>query len=108
MSYAINTKANLTFTIANSMVNEIDVELEGKILEKCFIFYFDSKNQARNKVKEHKELETNLINISNKNKINAIHVNYEFNKKMSTQYFHHQEFQLISDMYLPYGMMRVV
>lgn len=81
MSYAINTKTNLTFTIANSMVNEIDVELEGKILEKCFIFYFDSKNQARNKVKEHKELETNLINISNKNKINAIHVNYEFSKK---------------------------
>lgn len=67
----------LNFAIANAMTDEIDVELEGKLLEKCFIFYFDSINQSRNKDKELLELKSSLHKISVENKINAIHVCYE-------------------------------
>ncbi|WP_343463591.1 hypothetical protein [Pantoea sp.] len=74
---AKNNKYNLNFTFANAMTNEIDAELEGKIIEKCFIFYFDAKNQTRNKEKERKELESSLAKIAHENKINAIHINYD-------------------------------
>jgi len=66
------------FAIANAMTNEVDAELEGKLLEKCFIFYFDAINQSRNKDKELLELKRNLHKISVENKIHAVHVCYEF------------------------------
>ena len=75
-----NSNANVIFNVANAMSNEIDPTLEGNIIEKCFIFYFDSKNQNRNKVNERKELEGNLTRIASKNKIKAIHINYEFDE----------------------------
>ncbi|PZW69867.1 hypothetical protein F471_01197 [Pseudomonas sp. URMO17WK12:I1] len=73
----IGGNSMLNFAIANAMTDEIDVELEGKLLEKCFIFYFDSINQSRNKDKELLELKSSLHKISVENKINAIHVCYE-------------------------------
>ncbi|MGY0074591.1 hypothetical protein [Vibrio proteolyticus] len=75
---AVNTAMNVQFTVANAMSNEVDAELEGQILEKCFIFYFNSKNQTRNKEKERRELENNLVKLSADHKIKAIHVSYEF------------------------------
>ncbi len=75
---AISSKSMLNFTIANAMTDEINVELEGSLLEKCFIFYFDSENQNRNKDKELLELKKSLRKISIENKINSIHVCYEF------------------------------
>ncbi|GHX14117.1 TPA: hypothetical protein I6187_003534 [Vibrio cholerae] len=78
LSQVFVPEVNIQFNIANSMTNEVDVELEGQILEKCFIFYFDSKNQTRNKSNERKELEGSLVKIANENKIKAIHIAYEF------------------------------
>ncbi|MCG7497814.1 hypothetical protein MHO82_13165 [Vibrio sp. Of7-15] len=78
LSHAKNNDKLVNFTIPNSMTNEIDVELEGQILEKCFIFYFDSMNQTRNKENEYSELEKSLVKLSNENKIKSIHISYEF------------------------------
>ena len=75
---AINTQLNVNFHVANAITNEVDVELEGQILEKCFLFYFDSENQTRNKDKERRELENNLLALAKENKIKEIHVAYEF------------------------------
>ncbi len=75
-----NTNASVVFNVANAMSNEIPPTLEGHIIEKCFIFYFDSKNQNRNKVKERTELEGNLTKLATRNKIKEIHINYEFDK----------------------------
>jgi len=75
---AISGDSMLNFAIANAMTDEVDVELEGKLLEKCFIFYFDAINQSRNKDKELLELKSSLHKISAENKIHAVHVCYEF------------------------------
>ena len=66
------------FVIPNSMTDEIGVELEGKVIEKCFIFYFDAINQSRNKKKELSELKNSLVKMAQENKINSIYFYYEF------------------------------
>lgn len=71
----------LSFAFANSMTDEVDVELEGKLLEKCFIFYFDAAGQNRNKKNELSELDKNLRRISKEQKINKIRIHYEIEKK---------------------------
>ncbi|WP_122469093.1 hypothetical protein [Pseudomonas viridiflava] len=81
--FKITTKANnqkfmLNFAVANAITDEIDVELEGKILEKCFIFYFDAAGQDRNKKNELAELKTNLQGLSEDQNIKKIHFHYEF------------------------------
>ncbi|QJY36181.1 hypothetical protein HOO69_05945 [Vibrio europaeus] len=75
---AVNSDKNVHIHITNAMTNEINAELEGKILEKCFIFYFNSKIQTRNKENEYRELENNLIKLATENKIKSIHIGYEF------------------------------
>jgi hypothetical protein len=72
---------NMSFMLANAMIDEINVDLEGSILEKCFILYFDSDNQFRNKDKECKELRKNLIKLSEENKINSLSIYYTFPDK---------------------------
>lgn len=68
----------LNFAMANAMTDEVNVELEGKILEKCFIFYFDAAGQNRNKKNELAEFKKNLQSISREQKITKIRVHYEF------------------------------
>lgn len=75
---AVNNQAMLNFVISNAMTDELDAELEGKLIEKCFIFYFDALSQNRNKDTEMKELKNNLDKIHNENKINKVNFIYEF------------------------------
>ncbi|MEN9657304.1 MAG: hypothetical protein RL571_769 [Pseudomonadota bacterium] len=75
---AVNNESLLDFIVPNAMTDEIGVELEGNIIEKSFIFYFDSINQNRNKDSELSELKNNLIKINNNNKIKSIFFYYEF------------------------------
>lgn len=83
---ALHAEKGVGFLFANAMIDEIDVELEGKILEKCFIEYFDSSNQLENKDKERAELRNNLTKLARDNRINSILVNYEFG--LDTEYWH--------------------
>ena len=66
------------FSIANSLIDEVKVDLEGLIIEKCLILYFDANNQTKNKIRERSELKNNLNTLSSDNKIDLIHFIYEF------------------------------
>ena len=73
----INDNSMLKFILPNAMTNEIGAEVEGKIIEKCFILYFDSENQTKNKEKERCELTNNLRKMVAENNIKSVHINYE-------------------------------
>lgn len=75
---AISKKHLFNFTLPNAMTNEINAELEGKLIEKSLILYFDSFSQNRNKEKEYSELKENLSKIKKENNIKSIQFNYEF------------------------------
>jgi len=75
---ATSKNSMFNFVIPNSMTDEIESELEGKVIEKCFIFYFDAINQSRNKKKELSELKNSLIKMAQENKIGSITFYYEF------------------------------
>ncbi|MBA6131726.1 MULTISPECIES: hypothetical protein [Pseudomonas] len=75
---ASNENFMLDFAMANAMTDEVNVDLEGKIIEKCFILYFDAAGQDRNKKNELAELAKNLRRLSEERKINRIFVHYEF------------------------------
>lgn len=77
MTKASNSSHMLDFLVANSMIDEITAELEGKLIEKCFISYFNSSLQWKNKIGEQQELNNNLTRIAKKNKINSIQIHYE-------------------------------
>jgi hypothetical protein len=72
-----NTQYMLNFMFANAMTDEIGSDLEGRIIEKCFISYFDSENQTRARDKEYAELRNNLGVLVSQNKINSIQFVYE-------------------------------
>jgi hypothetical protein len=78
---AKNIDFKFNFIVPNSMIDEIQVDLEGQILEKCLILYFDSDNQTKNKDKESGELKQKLIKISKENYINSIHFCYELERQ---------------------------
>ncbi|HHQ4599991.1 hypothetical protein J1F21_08840 [Aeromonas veronii] len=75
---ATSKSSMLNFVIPNSMTDEIGSELEGKVIEKCFIFYFDAINQSRNKKTELSELKNSLVKMAKENKIGSITFYYEF------------------------------
>ena len=71
---------NKKIIFPNSMSDEINLDDEGLIIEKCLILYFNSQNQIKNRKAEKTELENYLINISNNKKIKSIQFHYEFEK----------------------------
>jgi hypothetical protein len=77
---AISQNMMWHFVMPNAMTDEIGAELEGKLIEKCLIFYFDALSQNRNKDKELSELKNNLSKISRENNIKSIHFCYEFDE----------------------------
>ncbi len=70
---------DLNGLLANSMTDEIQVDKEGQVIEKCFILYFDSKNQSKNKEKEKREIENDLLQLAQENNITSVVIEYEFN-----------------------------
>jgi len=74
---AVHNQSKMNFYVSNPMTDEIDVDLEGKLIEKSFILYFDSNNQNRNKENEKNELKSNLHKISKENSVNSISYFYE-------------------------------
>jgi hypothetical protein len=74
---AENSEFNIHFSVANSMTDEVKVDQEGFVIEKCFIFYFDSKNQTKNKAKEKGEIENNLLAFAQDHKIGSVAIHFE-------------------------------
>jgi hypothetical protein len=77
LTKASNAPYMLNFIFANAMTDEIDVDLEGRIIEKCFISYFDSENQTRARDNERAELRNNLEALIKQNKINSVQFVYD-------------------------------
>lgn len=80
MSIGTESTKNINFYMANSLIDETQDDLEGLIIEKCFILYFNSNNQVLNKANEKKELINNLKKLKKENKINSIQIVYEVNE----------------------------
>ncbi|MBK5071773.1 hypothetical protein I2492_01915 [Budviciaceae bacterium CWB-B4] len=73
-SLSSNDSYNMNFCISNSLMNEIDLDKEGKIIEKCFINYFNSVIQNN----EITGLTKNLRNFANKYNMRSIAINLEY------------------------------
>lgn len=79
-SIGINPTAPINFCVANSMVNEIKVDEEGRIIEKALIKYFGTKTQELNQKNEESELENSLERLASKNNINSVAIHIEIDE----------------------------
>lgn len=80
LSVGINPTAPINFCVANSMVDEIKVGEEGRIIEKALIKYFGSETQEVNRENENAELENSLERLAKKNNINSVTVHVEMDE----------------------------
>lgn len=79
-SIGINPNAAINFIIANSIIDEIKVDEEGRIIEKALIKYFNAETQEINKENEHAELEKSLERLAAKNNINSVVIHIEMDE----------------------------
>lgn len=59
------------------MIDEVQVDREGLLLEKCLILYFASDDQTRNRENERRELENNLLQLASEHNIRSVTLAYE-------------------------------
>ena len=76
-SIGMNPSAPINFCVANSMVDEVKVDEEGRIIEKALIKYFSTEAQEINKRNEEAELENSLERLAAKNNINSVAIHIE-------------------------------
>lgn len=67
------------FIVANSMIDEVRVDEEGRIIETALIKYFNTEIQKLNKSSEEGELENRLVQLASKNKIRSISFDIQVN-----------------------------
>ena len=79
-SFRVDPNSAINFIIANSMIDEIKVDEEGRIIEKALIKYFGAETQEINKEKEQAELENSLERLAAKNNINSVAIHIEMDK----------------------------
>lgn len=79
-SLGLNKHANMGFFFSNAMIDEVNADAEGKIIETALIKYFDTKPQEFNKTNETAELENNLEKLIKQNKINSISIHLEMER----------------------------
>lgn len=75
-----NPSAPINFCVANSMIDEIKVDEEGRIIEKALIKYFSTEAQEINKQNEEAELENSLERLAAKNNINSVAIHIEMDE----------------------------
>ncbi|QFY44222.1 hypothetical protein F6R98_17590 [Candidatus Methylospira mobilis] len=76
-SIGMNRSAPINFCVANSMVDEVKVDEEGRIIEKALIRYFSTEAQDISKRNEESELENSLERLAAKNNINSVAIHIE-------------------------------
>ncbi|HIE6128574.1 TPA: hypothetical protein ACXN4M_001045 [Proteus mirabilis] len=77
-SISHNNDYNLSFNISNSLMDEVEVDKEGRIIENCFIRYFDTKIQDDDKESKRPDLNNMFIDIVKNKKIKSIAVNLQY------------------------------
>lgn len=77
LALAGTSSSAFNFIVANSMIDEVRVNEEGRIIEKVLIKYFGTEIQELNKSSEGGELENTLKQLASKNKIGSISFDIE-------------------------------
>ncbi|WP_152969043.1 hypothetical protein [Amantichitinum ursilacus] len=77
LSIGMSPSTAFNFCFANSMLDEINVDEEGRIIEKALIKYFSTETQELNKKNEESELENSLERLGMKNNIGSVCVHIE-------------------------------
>lgn len=65
------------FVFANSMIDEIPTDEEGRVIESALIAYFDCASQRLNRDKERSVLRNKLALLAEKHKIQSVSVHLE-------------------------------
>ncbi len=86
-SVAASSTAGMKFCIANSMIDEIKVDEEGRIIEKALIKYFNSEIQEINRENENAELGNSLERLAAKNNIKSVTIHIEMEEPSETHRF---------------------
>ena len=77
MTNAINSKFNARLIIPNAATDEVGVENEGRILEKCLILYFMAQYNIKNKISEVGELKNKLIKLGRQSNFEKLNFSIE-------------------------------
>jgi hypothetical protein len=77
---SIGTDLPINFCLANSMIDEVKVDEEGRIIEKALIKYFNTEVQKVNKKSEEGEFENSLKRLDKRNNIKSIVIHIEMNE----------------------------
>lgn len=80
-----NYSHNVSFNISNSQLDEVQVDKEGRVIENCFIRYFDSKLQDDDKGSKRTSLNNMFTDFVNHKKIKEIAVNLQYEN--NNEYF---------------------
>jgi hypothetical protein len=80
LSIGMSPTALVNFYVANSMIDEIKVDKEGRIIEKAIIKYFGTETQEINKENEEAELNNSLKRLATKNNINSVTIHIEMDE----------------------------
>ena len=85
LSNAKNDTYGLHFAVANSMIDEIPTDEEGRVVESALIAYFECASQRLNRKKERGELRNKLASLAEGHKIKNISVHLEM--ELPNEYF---------------------
>lgn len=77
MANAKNAPYGLHFVVANSMIDEIPTEEEGRIVESTLIAYFDCASQQVNREQERSVLNNQLASLAEKHNIQSVSLHLE-------------------------------
>ncbi|HFN0789204.1 TPA: hypothetical protein ACHB2C_003330 [Klebsiella variicola subsp. variicola] len=80
-----NDDYNVSFGIANSQIDEVEVDKEGRIIENCFIRYFDTELQNDDKESKRPDLNKMFTELVNHKRIKTIAVDFRY--KNNNEYF---------------------
>jgi ribosomal protein L20A (L18A) len=80
LSIARNENHLISYCVANSMIDEVKVDEEGRIIEKALIKYFCTELQKVNKQNEEAELENSLERLASKNRIKSVAIHIEMSE----------------------------
>lgn len=84
-SGASNEEYGLHFFVANSLIDEIPTEMEGKVVESALIAYFDCASQRLNREKERAMLRNQLASLADQHNIQSVAVHLEM--QTSNEYY---------------------
>lgn len=76
-TFVENEERKATIITTNGLTNDLDIEREGRILEKSFILYFSPDENAANTAREQAEIKNSLLEAASTASLKKLTVSYE-------------------------------